>query len=85
MRILVQDSASRTYFDGVNWADDAEQAKTFDSVSLAEAFCHDQNLWDALIVVRFNNGEQEDVTYPVGPRHALMVSQPPTTRIKRIC
>ena len=85
MRILVRDSGSRTYFDGVSWGDDAEQAKSFDSVSQAEAFCHDQNLWDALIVVRFNSGEQEDVTYPVGPRSALMVSRPATTRIKRIC
>lgn len=83
MRILVQDSASRTFFDGLGWDKNAERAKSFESVTHAETFCRNQNLNDALIVVRFNNPKQEDVCYPMGPHSALVVSKG-TTRIRSI-
>ena len=83
MRIMVQDSGSRTFFDGVNWAQDARQAKTFDSVAQAEMFCQHQNLHDALVIVRMNGSESDDLCYPVGKRSALLVSKG-TTRIKSL-
>jgi hypothetical protein len=83
MRILIQDPVSKGYFDGVAWGGDVEQAQEFESVAQAETFCHEQNVTRALIVVKFNNAAQ-DIRYPIGAEDALMVSKPPTTRIRRL-
>jgi hypothetical protein len=83
MRILVQNPASKAFFDGTSWNEDFEQAKTFESVTRAEAACREQQFSSALIVVRFENARQE-ISYPVGAGGALLVSKPPTTRIKRL-
>jgi hypothetical protein len=84
MRILVQDAARKVYFDGVDWNDDASQAKEFESVAHAESFCQQQALSDVLIVVK-SKDDSHDISYPVGVRNALLVSKPATTRIKRLC
>jgi hypothetical protein len=83
MRILVQDSVSKAYFDGVGWREDLEQAMGFVTVNQAEAYCRDQKFAGALIVVKFDDPNQ-DVSYPVGPRGALLVSRPLTTQIKSL-
>jgi hypothetical protein len=83
MRILVQDSGSRAFFDGVGWGEDLEQAMDFETIAQAEAFCREQNFPGALIVVKSKHADN-DVTYPVGPRGALLVSRPPTTKIKSL-
>jgi hypothetical protein len=83
MRILVQDSLRKVYFDGADWDESAAKAKNFENVTQAEAFCQEHELSTALIVVKFNDGSH-DVSYPVGNRNALMVSKPATTRIKSL-
>lgn len=83
MRILIQDPVGKGYFDGVAWNGDVEQAREFESVAQAETFCHEQNVTRALIVVKFNDPTQ-DIRYPIGPRDALLVSKPPTTRIRSL-
>ncbi len=83
MRILVQDATSRAYFDGSGWGDDLERAMDFETVSQAEAYCKEQQFLGALIVVKFKDPSQ-DISYPVGPRDALMVSRPPTTKIRSL-
>jgi len=83
MRILIQDPVGKGYFDGVAWSGDAEQASEFESVAQAETFCHQRNVTSALIVVKFNDPAQ-DIRYPIGPQDALLVSRPPTTRIRSL-
>jgi len=83
MRILVQDSARKVYFDGLGWNEDAAQAKAFENVAQAEAFCREHALFTAMILVE-SNDHNHDVRYPVGGRNALLVSKA-TTRIKSIC
>ena len=83
MRILIQDPVGKGYFNGVAWDSAAEQAQEFESVAQAETFCHEQSVTRALIVVKFNDPAQ-DIRYPIGAQDALLVSKPPTTRIKRV-
>jgi hypothetical protein len=83
MRILVQDPASKAFFDGTSWNQDIGHAKSFQSVTRAEAACRERQFSSALIVVRLENATQ-DITYPVGAGGALLVSKPPTTRIRRL-
>jgi len=83
MRILVQDSATKVYFDGAEWTAQAEHAKSFENVAQAELFCQEHQFSGALIVVKFKDASR-DVSYPVGGRHAVMVSRPATTRIKSL-
>ena len=83
MRILVQDSVKKIYFDGADWNENAAEAKDFESVAQAETFCHERHLANALIVVKSKDGSH-DVCYPVGDRNALLMSKPPTTRIKSL-
>jgi hypothetical protein len=84
MRILVQDSVGKAYFDGADWNDNAAEARDFESVVQAETFCQEHGLSTALIVVKSKDGSH-DVSYPVGDRNAVLVSKPPTTRIKNLC
>lgn len=84
MRILVQDSVGKVYFDGSDWSENAASAKDFGSVTQAEAFCREHQLSTALIVVKSKDGSHE-ISYQVGERSAVMVSKPPTTRIKNLC
>jgi hypothetical protein len=83
MRILVQDPGSKAFFDGTRWDEDLERAKTFESVTQAEAVCREHQFSSALIVVKFQDAHQ-DISYPVGARGALLVSKPHTTSIKRL-
>jgi hypothetical protein len=83
MRILVQDASSRAFFDGTGWDEDLQRAKTFESVALAEASCRDHHFSSVLIVVKFEDANQ-DISYPVGAHGALLVSKPPTQRIKSL-
>jgi hypothetical protein len=83
MRILIQDPVSKGYFDGITWNSDVELAREFDSVAQAETFCQEQSVTRALIVVKFKDPSQ-DIRYPIGAQDALLVSKPPTTRIKSL-
>jgi hypothetical protein len=83
MRILVQDAVRDVYFDGVDWNENAAQAKDFENVAQAETCCHEHELFTALIVVKSNDG-RHDISYPVGDRNALLVSKPATTEIKSL-
>jgi len=83
MRILIQDPVSKGYFDGISWNGDAELGMEFESVAQAETFCQQRNVIRALIVVKFKDPAQ-DIRYPIGPRDALLVSRPPTTRIRSL-
>jgi hypothetical protein len=81
MRILVQDPGSKAFFDGTRWDEDIGRAKTFESVTRAEALCREHQFSTALIVVKFED-PNHDIMYPVGARGALLVSKPPTSRIR---
>jgi hypothetical protein len=83
MRILLQDSASKVYFDGFDWTENLASAKAFESVAQAETFCQRHELSSALIVVKFNDASH-DVSYPVGVQNALLVSKPPATKYRRL-
>jgi hypothetical protein len=83
MRILVQDPGSNAFFDGTGWNEDIARAKQFESLTRAEALCREHQFLSALIVVKLESAGQ-DIRYPVDVRHALLVSKPPTTRIKRL-
>jgi hypothetical protein len=83
MRILIQDPVAKGYFDGAAWNGDIARAREFDSVAQAEAFCQGLNLTNALVVVKYNDSGQ-DIRYPVGAKDALLVSKPPTTRIRSL-
>jgi hypothetical protein len=83
MRILIQDPVGKGYFDGITWGSDVDDAREFESVAQAESFCHEENVTRALIVVKFNDPAQ-DIRYPIGPHDALLVSKPPTTRIRSL-
>jgi hypothetical protein len=84
MRILVQNAVSNVYFDGVDWIEDAGQAKDFGSVSDAESFCQEQELSTVLIVVKSKDG-CHDVSYPVGDHNAVLVSKRPSTEVRSLC
>jgi len=84
MRILVQDAVRKVFFDGVRWNDNAALAREFESVAQAESFCEQHELSTALIVVKSKDASR-DISYPVGVRHALLVSKPATTQIRRLC
>ena len=84
MRILIQDPVEKGYFDGASsWDSGEAQAKEFESVAQAETFCQEQNITRALIVVKFNDPAR-DIRYPIGAEDALLVSKPPTTRIRSL-
>ena len=83
MRILIQDPVGKGYFNGVAWSGDVEQAAEFESVAQAETFCQEQRVARALVVVKFKDPTQ-DIRYPIGPQDALLVSKPPTTRIRSL-
>jgi hypothetical protein len=72
------------FFDGEDWNENAGHAKEFESVAQAESFCQQHELSSALIVVK-SKDDSHDISYPVGVRHALLVSKPPTTRIRSLC
>jgi hypothetical protein len=83
MRILVQDSLRKVYFDGADWTADAEHAKSFESVAQAESFCQEHQWPTALVVVKFKDSSR-DISFPAGGRHALLVCKPPPTRISSL-
>jgi|GEM_PF-1573991 len=83
MRILIQDPAGKSYFDGWDWTENMAQAKAFGSVAQAESFCYMQKLRGALIVMKFNNPARV-IRYSPNSRNALLVSKPPTTKIKSL-
>ena len=83
MRILIQDPVGEGYFDGLTWEAGADQAREFESVAQAERFCRDRKVTQAFIVVKFKDPTQ-DIRYPIGARDALLVSKPPTTRIRSL-
>jgi len=83
MRIVIQNPVGQGYFDGLAWEAGLEQAQEFESVAQAERFCRDRKITQALIVVKFKDPTQ-DIRYPIGARDALLVSNPPTTRIRSL-
>lgn len=83
MRILIQDPIGKGYFDGQNWDGELDQAREFESVAQAENYCHEQNFSRVQIVVKFKDPRQ-DIRYSVSARDALVVSRPPSTRIRSL-
>ncbi len=83
MRIIVQASGGKVYFDGTDWNEDAAKAREFESVAQAETFCRDHQLSTALIFVKFKDGSH-DISYPVGVGNALLVSKPAMTSIESL-
>jgi hypothetical protein len=83
MRILIQDPAGNGYFDGVAWKGEPEQAREFETVSQAEAFCREHDVTRALIVLKYNDAAQ-DIRFLFGAKDALVVSKPPTTKISSL-
>jgi hypothetical protein len=83
VRILVQDPSNNAFFSGAGWIEDSRLAKTFGSVTEAEASCREHRLVSALVVLKFENTD-DVVSYPVGARGALLVSKPATQRINSI-
>ena len=84
MRILVQNAASNVYFDGVDWNENAAQAKDFESVLHAESFCREHELSSVLIVVKSKDG-RHDISYPFGGPNSVLLSKPATTKVKSLC
>lgn len=83
MRILIQDPIGKGYFDGAAWNGDVHVAQEFESVAQAENYCHEHEIARAHIVVKFKDPSQ-DIRYPIGPQDALLVSKPPTTKIRSL-
>jgi hypothetical protein len=65
MRIVIQHALSRSYFNGNSWDANKERAAEFESVVEAEQVCRTQNLGNALIVLKFRDGD-EDISYRAG-------------------
>ncbi len=84
MRIVIQDSAGKAYLNGQAWTAEADQAQEFETVAQAETYCREQNVRQAMIVLKFSDATREDIRYPIGPRDALLVSRPPTTKIRSL-
>jgi hypothetical protein len=83
MRILIEDPTGPSYFNGLEWTGEVDEAKDFGTVAAAETYCDGQHLNGVLIVVKFKNAEN-DIRYSPTRRNALLVSKPPTTRIKSL-
>ena len=62
MRIVIQHGLSKAYFNGAAWGADEESATEFENVVEAEQFCRAKKLGNALIVLKFKDGD-EDISY----------------------
>jgi hypothetical protein len=81
MRIVVQDPEGKAYFSGTGWTDDENRATEFGTVTQAEEFCRQQNLSLALVVVKFNGGDN-DVRYPASARDDAQLKKYSTKRLR---
>jgi hypothetical protein len=79
MRILIQDGVSKRYFNSGAWELDVDRATDFENVAKAEQLCQEQNLNDALIVLKFKD-TNNDISYPVGSPSALLFGKSFTKR-----
>ncbi len=73
MRILIQDPASKGFFDGATWTRELMYAMDFESTSSAEKYCLDHNLSRALVVVKFKD-DSDDIKFCAGSRSSLLGS-----------
>jgi hypothetical protein len=74
MRIVIQHSVNRKFFDGMSWKTREEDAAEFGSVLQAERLCHANNFSDALVVLKFS-GRGEDISYSVSDAPAPLRSR----------
>jgi hypothetical protein len=79
MRVLIQNAMTEAYYTGQGWSKDISAAKTFDTTVRADTYCHQNNLRDALIVVKFKD-ESGDIKFISGAG-SLMSSSNASKRI----
>jgi hypothetical protein len=83
MRIVIQHAVSRSYFNGSDWDANENGAAEFENVVEAEQICRTQNLGNALIVLKFKDGDEE-ISYkacdPGGPRATHQPANDPRFR-----
>ena len=71
MRVLIQNAVTDAYFTGHGWSKDIESAMNFDSTIKADAYCHQNHICDALIVVKFRD-DSGDIKFTSGAGSSLV-------------
>jgi hypothetical protein len=71
MRVLIQNAVTEAYLTGEGWSKDINTALQFDTTVKADAYCYDNNISDALIVVKFKD-ESGDIKFTSGAGSRLM-------------
>ena len=74
MRVLIQNAATEAYYTGHGWSKEISSALNFDSTVKADAYCYENNIGDALIVVKFKD-ESGDIKFTSGAASSLMSSR----------
>ena len=81
MRIVIQNPETRAFFSGGEWDLDEDRASQFGNVADAEEFCRQQNLPQALVVVKFRDAIN-DVSYPASGRDDAQLKKISTRRLR---
>ena len=81
MRILIQDPETKSYLSGDTWDVDENRATTFGNVAQAEEFCRQQNLPEALVVVKFKDAIH-DASYPASERDDAQLKRYSTRKLR---
>ena len=81
MRIVIQNPETRAYFSGGEWDMDEDRASQFGNVAEAEELCREQNLPQALVVVKFKDA-LNDVSYPASGRDDAQLKKISTRRLR---
>jgi len=74
MRVLIQNANTEAYYTGQGWSKDLIEAMDFDSTVKADAYCYQNHISDALIVVKFKD-ESGDIKFTCGAGSSLMSSR----------
>src|SRR5690242_17829927 len=74
MRVLIQNAVTEAYYTGRGWSKDVSTAMNFDSTVKADTYCYENNIGDALIVVKFKD-ESGDIKFTSGAGSSLMNSR----------
>jgi hypothetical protein len=73
MRVLIQNAATEAYYTGKGWNKDINTALQFDTTVKADSYCYENNISDALIVVKFKD-DSGDIKFTSGAGSRLMSS-----------
>ncbi len=74
MRVMIQNATTEAYYSGLGWTKNIESALQFDSTVKADAYCYENHISDALIVVKFKD-ESGDIKFTSGAGSSLMSSR----------